>query len=335
EWRGFIPWEAMPHVLDPPAGFLATANHKVVGDDYPYPLTMDWPPPDRARRINALLAADRRVSREAMAAMQKDTLLPLAGELRRYLAAVRPKSPLESAALRRIAAWNLRFEPGEVGPSIYEAWLLFLLPDIFGKQMGPALAKSASPLVYAQTDMLVHLLARNDDPLFDDRTTPRVETRDDVVRQSFSRAVAWLSGRLGDDPGEWRWSRLHTVSFAHQPFGSSGIAPLSWIFNSKTLPVAGEDSTVDSTGSDPDQPFRVVFGVSQRFIADLGDLSRSLAVNSTGQSGHPFHRHHEDQAALWARGEYHPMFTTREALAGLSEGVLTLAPPAPPRGAGR
>ncbi|HYG64305.1 MAG TPA: penicillin acylase family protein, partial [Thermoanaerobaculia bacterium] len=85
--------------------------------------------------------------------------------------------------------------------------------------------------------------------------------------------------------------------------------------------------TVNSNaGGDPQRPFQVGFGVSQRFIADLADPGRSVAVNSTGQSGLPFHRHREDQAPMWARGEYHPVLTTREAARAQEESVLTLAP---------
>ncbi|MCP4546534.1 MAG: penicillin acylase family protein, partial [bacterium] len=64
--------------------------------------------------------------------------------------------------------------------------------------------------------------------------------------------------------------------------------------------------------------------VSQRLIVDLDDLSRSLAVNSTGQCAHAFHRHREDQIALWSRVDYHPLLSTREAVEAAAEATLRL-----------
>ena len=326
EWRGYIPFEAMPQVLNPAAGFVVTANNRVAGPDYPYLLTMDWPPADRARRITALLAGERRATRESMARFQGDTYSAVAAALRPYLKAVRPQSPLEADALARAMAWDLRFDPGEVGPTIYSAWLHFLLPDTFMNEMGAELTKDAAPLVYGQSGMLMDLMAHPNDPWFDDRRTPQVEGRDDVVRRSFSQAIAWLAERQGRSPAEWRWGRMHTMTFVHQPLGMSGIAPLERMFNSRSLAAPGADETVNSNLSDPEHPFRVTFGVSQRYIADLSDLSRSLAINSTGQSGNLFHRHREDQAPMWARGDYHPVLASREAVLRNAEAVLRPLP---------
>ncbi|HYG25487.1 MAG TPA: penicillin acylase family protein, partial [Caulobacteraceae bacterium] len=132
EWKGFIPFEQMPYVLNPSTGFIATANHKVVSDNYPYPLTQDWAPADRARRINALLAGDRRVTLEDMRAFQLDTAAaagakPFLG----YLDAVRPANDLERQALERVRQWDLRYDPASVGASVYAAWTDRLIPAIF------------------------------------------------------------------------------------------------------------------------------------------------------------------------------------------------------------
>ncbi|MGH2568272.1 MAG: penicillin acylase family protein, partial [Bacteroidota bacterium] len=36
DWKGFVPFERMPELLNPPQGFLATANNKIIADSYPY-----------------------------------------------------------------------------------------------------------------------------------------------------------------------------------------------------------------------------------------------------------------------------------------------------------
>jgi penicillin amidase len=325
EWHGYIPYEGMPHVLDPPAGYVVTANHKVVPDSYPYLLSRDWPPPDRARRIGELLAGHDGLTVDDMKRMQADTLLRMAGQMRPYLAAVKPKNDAERKALAAVQGWDLRFDKDAVAPTVYSAWLRFLLPDTFKDEMGDQF-DAMKGLVFMQSDMIVGMMGKPDDPWFDDRGTPQVETRDDIVRRSFSEAVAWLGDRLGGDPGKWQWGKLHRISFAHTPLGLSPIAPLNWIFNSETLPLSGEGSTINAMGGDADQAFKVGFGPSQRFIADLSDLGRSLSVNSTGQTAIPFHPHRDDQARMWAAGEYHPVLSDRDATRAQAESVLTLTP---------
>ena len=117
------------------------------------------------------------------------------------------------------------------------------------------------------------------------------------------------------------------MTFVHAPLGQSGIGLLERIFNSKTLPLAGDVYTVDSSMHDLADPFAVNFGVAQRMLVDLGDLERSLAVNSTGQVAHAFHPHREDQIAPWAAVDYHPLPATRETAAAAAEATLRLTPP--------
>lgn len=326
EWQGFIPYEEMPNLLNPASGFIVTANHKVVPDSYPHVLTNDWPPPDRARRINELVGADSSVTMDDMKAFQADTMLRQAGVMRAHLAAVQPANDLERQALAALRAWDLRFETDAIGPTIYRAWLRFLLPGTFKDEMGEELMQSAGHFVFMQSDMFTAMMQRPNDPWFDDKGTPKKETRDDIVRRSFSEAVAWLSETRGGDPAGWQWGKMHTMTFAHTPLGQGPVAPLNWIFNSKALPVPGEGSTVNANGDDPEQGFKVGFGPSQRYIADLSDLGRSIAVNSTGQTALPFHPHRDDQARMWARGEYHPVLTGRDAVRAEAESVLTLTP---------
>src|SRR5690625_4271814 len=51
EWKGFIPYDELPKVMNPEKGFIATANNKVVGDDYPYHISNVWAQPYRYERI--------------------------------------------------------------------------------------------------------------------------------------------------------------------------------------------------------------------------------------------------------------------------------------------
>jgi len=331
EWQGFIPFEEMPHGLNPPEGFFVTANNQVVSDDYPYLLTVDWPPADRARRITTLLAA-RLASGEALSArdmrnIQADTYSLGAERLRPYLVdGIEPEGETEAAALAAVSAWDLYFNPESQGAVVYQTWLTFLVEDLFDDDLSEELMPVWKGIALAPSPLLLDLMQHPADPLFDDRDTPEVEDRNALVAASFRRAVAWLGEELGGDPADWRWGDLHTISFAHVPLGQGELAPLNWIFNSETVAVGGSGSAVQANAGNPDRPFRVIFGASQRLVADLADLSRSLAANSTGQTSQPFHRHREDQVPLWRDVEYHPVVTRREALDEASSSTLILQP---------
>jgi penicillin amidase len=199
-----------------------------------------------------------------------------------------------------------------------------LLRRLVGDELGEKLFGAYQGIPLQQCSVSVEMLGDAANPFFDDRGTPQVEGRDDLVRASFSEAVAWLAEHAGPDPGEWRWGRLHSVTLVHLPLGQSGIGPLEAIFNSDTLPARGAAFTVDAATPSVGRPFVVVSGASQRFIADLAELENSRAVLTTGQSGHAFHRHREDQVGLWQEVEDHPMPFRRERIE--VEGVLILRP---------
>ena len=326
EWQGIIPFDALPRSFNPESGFLVSANNKVAADDYPYLLTHDWADPGRARRIGDLLAAKPRLDRADMERIQADTYSLDAAALRPYLLSVKPGNDLEKQALAEVARWDLRYAPDRIGATVYHVWQWLLLQDMVGDELGEKLMRDFRHFPFQQRFITPELLAWNANPWFDDRKTPQVETRQDLLQHSLTHAVAWLVEHQGKDPARWTWGRLHRAPFGHLPLGQAGVAPLDWIFNPQPVPAAGGPFTVNAATPSSTQPFRVLAGTSQRFIADLADLGRSLAVNSTGQSGQAFHAHRDDQIALWQRVAYHPVFFDRKRLEAASEGVLTLTP---------
>jgi penicillin amidase len=54
DWIGVVPFEAMPHAFNPPSGILATANNRVVPDNYPYQITDQWIAPARPTHLRAV-----------------------------------------------------------------------------------------------------------------------------------------------------------------------------------------------------------------------------------------------------------------------------------------
>ena len=326
EWQGFIPYEEMPRLLDPPSGFIVTANNKVVGDDYPHFIAYDMADPYRAQHLTALLSAGRGFTRDSLRAIQAETYGLPAAAIRPYLLAVPPAGEREKAALDQVRSWNLRYEPGSVGATIYEAWYWQLIGEVLGDELGPDVLKEYRTVGMSQVPSLIDLMTRANDPLFDDRRTPAAERRDDIVRRSLTQAVKWLSERYGNDPKDWTYGRVHSVTLVHAPLGQSGIAPLERLFNSDTFPAPGTAFTVNAAVADVTNPFGVNFGSSQRMIVDFADLEASTWVNSTGQNGQLWNRHREDQIPKWVAVEDYPMSFGEAAVRANPEARLTLEP---------
>ncbi len=328
DWREFIPAAELPWAFNPPSGVVVTANNKTVSDDYPYHLTGDWADPSRAQRISDLLADGNSFTREDMARIQGDTYAVMAEELRPHLLAVEPSDALAERALREVRDWDLRYEADRIGAAVYYVWQWRLYRNIVADELGdPEKLEQDTAVVYQQHSPLDEIMARPDDPWFDDRTTPEVETREDIVRRSLADAVAWLVENHGDDPAAWRWGRLHPMVFTHQPLGQTGQSMIDNLFNSDPMEGRGGPFTVFATTPSLSEPFAIGGGTSQRFIADLADLGRSLAINSTGQCAHLFHRHREDQIPLWQDVEFHPVYFSRGSVEGAAESTLRLTPP--------
>ena len=72
EWTGYIPFEQMPSVFDPPSGIFATANGRITPDAYPYSISTQWGSPYRTERINHVLRANRKFTAADMLALQTD-----------------------------------------------------------------------------------------------------------------------------------------------------------------------------------------------------------------------------------------------------------------------
>ena len=332
EWQGFIPYDEMPALLNPPAGFIVAANNKIAGDDFRYVLGTDFGDPYRTQRINDVLAANSHVTADDMRALQADTLSLPAQAMVKYLLAVKPSSDQERQALDLVKAWDLHFETGSAGAAIYYLWYWNLLEDTFSDELGP-LMDDYRVMGMLETASLVRML-ESDSPWFDDTRTRERETRDVLTARALAQAVTWLEREEGGEPRSWTWGRIHTMSFPHQPFGRTGIAPLEWIFNSHTVQAPGEPLSVNATFIDPShslaetprRPFAVGSGPALRFVADLSALERSTSATPIGQSGLLFHPHREDQVDLWQRAGQHPMLFERERVDADAKERLLLRP---------
>ncbi|MBN2116392.1 MAG: penicillin acylase family protein [Anaerolineales bacterium] len=162
---------------------------------------------------------------------------------------------------------------------------------------------------------------------WDDKTTTDVtETRVEIIRKSFEQGVAELEDIFGKDPAKWNWGEMHTSMFRNGTLGESGVPPIEALFNRGPFPTSGGDSIVNATGWSVRDGYETNWLPSMRMIVDLGNLSNSVTVHTTGQSGHAYHPHYDDMAAMWAKIEYYSMLWDQQAVTSQAEGHLVLYP---------
>jgi penicillin amidase len=92
------------------------------------------------------------------------------------------------------------------------------------------------------------IFAGSDSPWWDDRSTPQIEHRDDILGAAMTAAADELTNQLGSNPSRWRWGQIHTLEVQNESFGTSGIGPIEWLFNVGPVPVSGGSNIVNATG---------------------------------------------------------------------------------------
>ncbi len=329
EWQGFVPYDKMPMTLNPPDGYIATANNKITADDYPYVLARDWYPGLRAQRIVDMLKASDKLTLEDMQKIQADTYLLPAEYLRPFLLAIQPENDTQTQAIAKLKDWDLRLDADSSAGAIYEAWFTFLVNNTITDEMGSDLANTYLAGGYQRhssqvVTLMIDLVTKPDDKLWDDINTSVVEKRDDMIRRSLKDGLDFLKQRCGSNLDGWQWGCVHTITFKHQPLGD--VPVLQLFFNSQAIPAAGDRFTVNAAAFNASKPFAMVHGSSQRLIVDLGNLNNSLAIMTLGTSGQVFHPHYMDNVTKWQNVEYNPLLFTQETAQTNAEGVLILTP---------
>jgi penicillin amidase len=306
-WTGYIPFNALPSVEDPPGGIVATANARIATDDYPYALTNAWADPYRVERIYRLLGQHGAWTPAQMLGVEMDQHSEfdlLLGQRLAYAidhasAAVRGR---DAARLRQAAdllrSWKGEMAVGSPAAAIVAAARSNVWPALLEGQIAahdgctPAQAVRLADLYTwpetntALENLLDHMPAR---------WLPRGETNWNdflagVVEQGLREAGA------PRDLRRWRYGAMHQVEIEHPLFGAHRIVNLllGAVTGSGARPAGGDMTTIDAMGRS--------FGPSERFTADLAASGATLANIVTGESGNVGSPQYLDQLQPWLDG---------------------------------
>lgn len=323
EWKGYIPFEELPFSLNPRSGYVVSANNPV-RPDYPYLIASEWDYGYRAHRITEMIEQHKGpISIADVQVMQGDNTNEIAKDVIPLLL----QFGWDDFKLRRAAQlfqnWDFQCSIDSAPAALFQSFWRHLLQDGFADDLPPEMPPRGDSRWYEVTR---RLLQQSDSAWWDDAGTSAHETRNAVLRSAFREAVAELYATQGPDPQKWRWGAMHRVNFRNETMGSTGNHWVDDIFNRGPFETAGSGSLVNATSWDAAESYDVQDLPSMRMIVDLSDLSNSLAIHTTGQSGHAYHDHYIDMADLWRKIHYHPMLWNKGTVQSNAEGYLQLLP---------
>jgi penicillin amidase len=314
EWQGYIPFDQMPNAVDPPSGFLATANSRVTTDNSPYQLSLEWVDPYRVERIYKMLQGRDQLTPKDMLAVQTDIYSEVDQEIGHRLAYAIDHAPSEAAAdprLKKAAdlmrSWDGRLTTDSAAASIVTQTRHALWPLI----LEPKLGKDAddyrwSESNFAEEEIIMHANA--------DWLPPSYKNWDALLTAAVRKGME--DGKAPGDVAFWRYGSWHVVDIEHP---LAGFLPVvSRIAGTGPQPLSGDTTTVKQVGRD--------FGPSQRFTMDWSNIDGSTEDIVLGESSDPYSPYFRDQWDDYYGGTTFAFPFTAQAVAAQTSHTLRLLP---------
>ncbi len=326
EWKGFVNFDQLPKLWNPPEQFIATANNKIA-DNTSYFISNLYMPPSRIERINELLNEVNLFSAEDFKRMQLDYISPHARKLTKLITNTFKEHPVTDSdtksALEYLNNWDFKHSPTDVASTIFNMFFVKLIHNTLEDEMGKEILNdymffSAVPIIVVDK-----LFSADTSSWFDNVNTEAKETKSDIIKKSLSDALEQLRTDIDPELKNWQWGVLHPVTFEHL-FGKR--KPLDKVFNIGPFPVGGSANTINNGEYNFNRSFKNVVGPSTRQIVDLAKPLSRFSIITTGQSGQPLHKHYSDQTLLWLNGDYKYISMKRNEIENSGWKKLELAP---------
>ena len=336
EWNGTIPFDELPEVYNPPKGYIVSANNEIFDSRYPYSIIGSaFVLPYRAMRIEELIGRNHSLSYDTMRDIQSDTHSMFGLKLARYISDATKNSAIENERIEklitRVRKWDGSTGTDSIGCTIIHEFFGKLAEKVFQNKMSMELYKQFQAFGNLNYVASVLLLMLEDDSLqhwFDDPKTQEIETRNETILKSLLDTDRTLSEYFGKKISNWKWGKIHTITFKHR---MGMVPPFKWLWNIGPFEFPGDMSTVNP-GFHTDlakKPYEVTNGASMRHVIDFGDFSNARLVITTGQSERWLSPFYDDQSELWRKIKYIPMQMDEQEIKADTIGILIFNPKQP------
>lgn len=306
-WSGPLDESLRPRVIDPPSGFLFTANARPLPLERSRLLGSHWAPPTRASRIRALLEARLAagpVDEESLLAVQLDAAVAALEPWREVvLAAVPEDAAGELGALRSIAAsWSGTADESERGPVVLGA-----VRSAVSQSLLRAILRRAAEScgVEVPDEEIRGFRVGSDEPWLRllEEQPPHLLPRGSGSWQEFvlsrlSAVAARPELRLAEGPDACpTWGDRNAASIRHpislaMPFLAKG-------YDVPAHPQPGHPDAVRVAAP--------TFGASARLVVSPSREEDAILQTPGGQSGDPTSPRYRDLHESWRLGRVEPL----------------------------
>ena len=311
EWQGYIPFDQMPNAVDPPSGFLATANSRVTTEKFSYPLSLEWMDPYRVERIYKTLQGRDQLTPQDLLAVQTDIYSEVDQELGQRFAYAIDHTPGIDDRLRKAAnlmrSWDGRLTTDSAAASIVTQarqalWPLILEPKL-GKDAGDYHWHESN---FAEEEIVMHAKA--------DWLPPGYKNWDALLTEAVRKGMK--DGKAPSDVTRWAYGSWHVVDIEHPLAG--WLPRVGRVAGTGKQPLSGDTTTVKQVGRD--------FGPSQRFTMDWSNIDGSTENIVLGESSNPLSPYFRDQWNDWYGGTTFAFPFTPPEVAAQTRHTLRLLP---------
>ncbi|MFZ0481604.1 MAG: penicillin acylase family protein [Terriglobales bacterium] len=335
EWKGWIPFDDMPHIYDPPGGILATANGRITPDGYKYSISTEWETPWRTDRIYRVLESGKKFAVADMLALQMDVSSTFDHFCADRLVYALDHAPKISVQAKRAADilrdWDGRMSTVSAAPTIEtkarrELVRLLLEPKLGAADEG-APARGAAPAKLPSTpdsgelnwksyqwgmstvwleNVLSKQPARWLPPGYADYGAVLAAAMENALKQP----------NVPTDLTKWTWGRNYWVEIEHPIL--SHVPLLGRFTGPGRHPLTGDHYTVKAGDRN--------FGSSERLTWNFADFDESTLNLVTGESGVFLSPYYLDQWRAWYGGETFTLPFSPEAIERHREHELVMTP---------
>ena len=304
DWVGYIPFDELPHLFDPPSGFIVTANQRAVGTDYKYPqYTREYAMPWRARRIYELLSKDKKVTMDRVSQIQHDVFNR---PVKTFAAEIVLKKAADPASIELFKSWD-----GHMTPDSRAALLANETRNCVGTKL------ALENLGVSPNMAISRIIDRGYLNRLPNTWLPKAYADyGSLIRACFEQVTTLdMPKKYGADREKWVWGLVSKATFRH-PLAAAPLIGAQ--FATPNVPIAGSRET-PNVGS----------FVSMRHIASPGNWDATRQVIPLGQSGDPRSPFFKDQFELWASGAPAVFPFSEKAVAAAAKSFIVLQPAKP------
>jgi penicillin amidase len=311
----YIPFDQLPNALDPPSGFLATANSRVTTEKSSYPITADWADPYRIERIYKSLDGRDQLTPADMLAVQTDIYSEVDQEMGHRFAYAIDHTPGSEGngdpELRKAAdlmrSWDGRLTSDSAAASLVTRTRFALWPMI----LEPKLGKLVSDYHWSESNFAEEEIVMHAKPAW----LPReYKNWDALLTAAVRKGIS--SGNAPGNLDDWTYGSWHVVDIEHP---LAAFLPLiGRVAGTGPQPQSGDGTTVKQVGR--------TLGPSQRFTMDWSNIDGSTENIVMGESGNPLSPYFRDQWNDWYGGTTFALPFTPAAVAAQTRYTLRLLP---------